>query len=84
VEIGRAYGIHHTIISKWKRQLVEHGAEVFSGNEEAERYKKRIAKLKRLISQKKVELALLKTSGRELRVEEKMEVVLCSSKAVNK
>lgn len=26
VEIGRAYGVHHTTISKWKRHFLEHGA----------------------------------------------------------
>ena len=59
-EIGRAYGVHHTTISKWKRQFVEHGAEVFGGNDEVERYEKRIAELERLIGEKELELALLK------------------------
>jgi transposase len=60
VEIGRAYGVHHTTISKWKRHFLEHGAEVFGSNEEVERYEKRIAELERLVGQKEVELALLK------------------------
>jgi transposase-like protein len=60
VEIGRAYGVHHTTISKWKRQFLENGAEVFGSNEEIDRYEKRIAELERLIGQKEVELALLK------------------------
>jgi len=38
-EIGRIYGVHHTTISKWKRQLLENGAEVVGGNEEVERYR---------------------------------------------
>ena len=60
VEIGRIYGVHHTTISKWKRQFLEHGAEVFGGDEEVKRYEKRIAELERLVGQKEVELALLK------------------------
>ena len=60
VEIGRTYGVHHTTISKWKRQFLEHGAEVFSGNEEVKRYEKRIADLEQMIGQKEIELALLK------------------------
>jgi transposase len=61
VELGRAYGVHHTTISKWKRHFLEHGAEVFGSNEEIERYEKRIiAELERLIGQKEIELALLK------------------------
>lgn len=60
VEIGRIYGVHHTTISKWKQQVLKHGAEVFSGNEEVARYEKRIADLERMIGQKEIELALLK------------------------
>jgi transposase len=60
VELGRIYGVHHTTISKWKRQFLENGAEVFGSNEEIDRYEKRIAELERLIGQKEVELALLK------------------------
>ena len=60
VEIGRIYGVHHTTISKWKRQFIEHGAEVFAGNEEVNHYEQRVAELERMIGQKEVELALLK------------------------
>ena len=60
VEIGQAYGVHHTTISKWKRQFLENDAEVFGSNEEIDRYEKRIAELEQLIGQKEVELALLK------------------------
>src|SRR5215216_5435255 len=42
--------VHHTTISKWKRQLLEIGAEVFGGNEEVERYEKKIAELEWIIS----------------------------------
>jgi transposase len=62
VEVGRIYGVHHTTISKWKRQFIEHWAEVFSGDEEVKRYEKRVAELERLLGQKEIELALLKTS----------------------
>jgi transposase len=58
VELGLMYGVHHTTISKWKRHFLEHGAEVFSGNEEVKRYEKRVAELERMIGQKEVELAL--------------------------
>jgi transposase len=60
VELGRIYGVHHTTISKWKRQFLDHGAEVFSSNEEVKRYEKRVADLERMIGQKEIELALLK------------------------
>ena len=60
VELGRIYGVHHTTLSKWKRQFLDHGAEVFSSNEEVKRYEKRLAELERMIGQKEIELALLK------------------------
>jgi transposase len=60
VELGRIYGVHHTTLSKWKRQFLDHGAEVFSGDEEVKRYEKRLAELERMIGQKEIELALLK------------------------
>ena len=60
VELGRIYGVNHTTISKWKRQFLDHGAEVFSSNEELKRYEKRVAELERMIGQKEIELALLK------------------------
>jgi transposase len=60
VELGRIYGVHHTTLSKWKRQFMERGAEVFSGDEEVKRYEKRVAELERMIGQKEIELALSK------------------------
>ena len=60
IELGRIYGVHHTTLSKWKRQFLDHGAEVFSSNEEVKRYEKRVAELERIVGQKELELALLK------------------------
>lgn len=60
VEIGHVYGVNHTTISKWKRQFLEHGAQVFSTDEELKRYEKRVAELERMIGQKEIELSLLK------------------------
>jgi transposase len=60
VELSRIYGVHHTTISKWKRQFLDHGAELFSSNEEVKRYEKRVADLERMIGHKEIELALLK------------------------
>jgi transposase-like protein len=64
VEIGRIYGVDHTTLSKWKKHFLEHGSEVFSGDEEVKRYEKRVAELERMIGQKEVELALLKNQLR--------------------
>ena len=59
VELARIYGVHHTTISKWKRQFLDHGAEVFSSNEVLKRYEQRVADLERMIGHKEIELALL-------------------------
>jgi transposase-like protein len=74
-EIGRIYGDHRTILSKWKRRFLEHAAEVFGGNDETARYEKRIAELERLLGQKEAELALLNISWEGAEVEEKVVLV---------
>ena len=59
-EIARAYDVHPVSLSKWKRQLLDSGAEVFSGNDAVKTYESRLADMERLLGQKEVELALLK------------------------
>ena len=59
-EIARAYGVHPTTLSKWKRQFLDSGAEIFSGNESVKTYEKQISELERLLGRKEVELALLR------------------------
>jgi putative transposase len=31
-QLSAAYGVHPTVIAQWKRQLMEHAAEVFARN----------------------------------------------------
>lgn len=52
--------MHHTTICEWKRQFVNRGAEVFSGDEEVKRYEKCVAELERMIGQREIKLTLLK------------------------
>jgi len=59
-QVARAYGVHPVTLANWKRQFLEHGAEVFGGKEEVKTYEKRIAELERMLGQKEVEIALLK------------------------
>ena len=59
-EIARAYGVHPVTLSRWKKQFLEHGAEVFGGSEEVKAYETRISQLERMLGQKEVELALLR------------------------
>jgi transposase-like protein len=59
-EIARAYGVHPVTLSRWKKQFLEHGAEVFGGSEEVKTYEARISQLERMLGQKEVELALLR------------------------
>ena len=47
-------------LSKWKRQFIDSGAQIFSGNDEVKTYEARVSDLERLLGQKEVELALLK------------------------
>jgi transposase-like protein len=59
-EIARGYGVHPVTLSRWKKQFLEHGAEVFGGSEEVKAYEQRISQLERMLGQKEVELALLR------------------------
>ncbi len=42
VEIARAYGIHPTTISNWKREFLEKGPELFGKDKTVAQYEKRI------------------------------------------
>ena len=56
----RAYQVHPITLSKWKKEFLEKGAEVFGGGEEVRASEQKISKLERMLGQKEVELALLK------------------------
>lgn len=74
-QIARACGVHPGTVTKWKKQFLEHGAEVF-GRKEVKAYEKRIADLERMLGHKEVEVALLKIFwGRTLTLKEKLELV---------
>ena len=59
-EVARAYEVHPVTVSRWKKQFLEKGAEVFGGSEEVKEYEDRIGQLERMLGQKEVEIALLK------------------------
>jgi transposase len=59
-QIARAYGVHPITLGLWKKEFLEHGAEVFAGSETVRKYEQRIRDLERLLGQKEVEIALLK------------------------
>jgi len=59
-EVARAYAVHRVMVSRWKKQFLEQGPEVFGGKEEVREYERRISQLKRMLGQKEVEIALLK------------------------
>jgi len=58
-EVARAYEVHPVTVSRWKREFLERGAEVFGGSEEVKEYEDRIGQLERMLGQKEVEIALL-------------------------
>jgi transposase-like protein len=59
-EIARAYQGHPITLSKWKKEFLEKGAEVFGGRDEVRASEQKISKLEQMLGQKEVELALLK------------------------
>lgn len=75
-EVARAFDVHPATVSRWKKQFLEQGAEVFGGSEEVKEYEERIGQLERMLGKKEVELALLKNFFfRELSLDERMELV---------
>ncbi len=58
-EVARAYEVHPVTVSRWKREFLERGAEVFGGSEEVKEYEDRIGQLERMLGQKEVEIALV-------------------------
>ncbi len=59
-EVARAYGVHPVSLSKWKKEFLEKGSEVFGSSAEVAEYEKRVGDLERMVGQKEVEIALLK------------------------
>lgn len=59
-EVARAFDVHPATVSRWKKQFLEQGAEVFGGSEEVKEYEAQISQLERMLGKKEVELALLK------------------------
>ena len=47
-------------LSKWKKEFLENGAEVFGSSAEVAEYEQRVGDLERMAGQKEVEIALLK------------------------
>lgn len=60
VEIARAYNLHPTTVSRWKREFLENGAAVFGKDGTVAQYEKRIHQMEKLLGRKEVEIALLR------------------------
>jgi transposase len=59
-EVARAFDVHPATVSRWRKQFLAQGAEVFGGSEEVQAYEEKLGRLERMLGQKEVELALLK------------------------
>ncbi|MDA1190082.1 MAG: transposase [Candidatus Poribacteria bacterium] len=59
-EVARAHDVHPVTLAAWKKQFLDHGAEVFGGKEEVKKAEKRQAQLERMLGQKELEIALLR------------------------
>ncbi|SDE98883.1 Transposase [Thermus arciformis] len=60
VELARIYNVHPNTIVKWKAELMEKGATIFSNETQEKELEKKIRDLEQLIGKKEVEIALLK------------------------
>jgi len=58
-QLSQKHGIHPTLVNQWKRQLLEHAAEVFAGGAKKDDAAATVAELYRQIGQLKVECDFL-------------------------
>ncbi len=59
VEVARAFKVHPITVSRWKKEFLERGPEVFGGSEAVKEYEEQVSRLERMLGQKEVEIALL-------------------------
>ena len=59
-EVARAYEVHPVTVSRWKRDFLDRGPEVFGGSDEVKDYEERISQLERMVGKKEVEIAVLR------------------------
>lgn len=62
IEIARKYNLGPTVVSEWKKLLIEQGHNVFNTtpDKENKKLKSQIAKLEQMLGKKEVELNVLK------------------------
>jgi len=60
--VARSHNIDWSLLNKWKRMLLERGANIFEMTPDKEKasYEKKIEKLEQIVGRKEVELNLLK------------------------
>lgn len=74
-QVCREHDLHHSVVSKWKREYRQNPQQAFSGSGKLWKEDARIAQYERLIGQLYAEIALLKKVNaaiQQRRAEEKM------------
>lgn len=59
-ELSQKYGVHQTVLQRWKKDLLEHGPNVFDSKTKPKSEHKEIDGLQRKIGQLTMELDFLK------------------------
>ena len=59
-ELTQKYGVHQTVLSRWKRDFMENGANAFDRNARPKTVEKEVEGLQRKIGQLTMELDFLK------------------------
>ena len=59
-ELSQKYGVHQTVLSRWKRDFMENGANAFDRNTRPKTVEKEVEGLQRKIGQLTMELDFLK------------------------
>lgn len=59
-QVSRAYDVHPASLTAWKKQVEEHGADLFSTKTTVKQQEKKAQQLEMLLGKKEVEIAFLK------------------------
>lgn len=65
-DVCRAYKIHNSVLTRWKREFLERAYQAFESGEQTSQEEGRIAELERMVGQLTMQLEIAKKASRIL------------------
>ncbi len=60
IELSRQYNINQNLITRWRKELLEKGYQIFENGKSSDKPERKIEELEKLIGKKEIEIQLLK------------------------